>query len=97
MPSTGRCNAIGQHLGSLRLLKQQKGTLRGMGQPKTVSYRNLDAQITYSEKDNLFHGYWNVGGEHGKRAFRMLERTKRKTLDASRRHAGRDCPECLLP
>ena len=53
-----------------------------MGQPKTVSYRNLDARITYSEKDNLFHGYWNIGGERGKRASRTFEGAKRKTLDA---------------
>ena len=64
------------------LKKAHQGTLPCMDEPETIRYRKLTARITYSEKDNLFHAYWNCNGQRGKAASKCYKTAKEKALTA---------------
>jgi len=53
-----------------------------MDKPEDINYRQLTARITYSEKDHLFHAYWNCNGQRGKTSSKSYEKAKEKALTA---------------
>ncbi len=69
--------------------KTHQATLRCMDKPEDINYRQLTARITYSEKDHLFHAYWNCNCQRGKAASNSYEKAKEKALTALKHiHSG---------